>query len=72
METTPAVAGPLLQLGLLMGVVLVGNALVARRLPLESVPSILRGRVLLCNRMRPWLSLAAVLMTATGLVLLLG
>ena len=45
METTPSVAIPLLQLGLLMGIVLVGNAIAVRHLPTESVPGILRPRV---------------------------
>ena len=71
METTPSVAVPLLQLGLLMGIVLVGNAIAVRHLPLENVPGILRPRVLMCNRMRPWLGAAAAAMTATGLFLLL-
>ena len=72
METAPSVAIPLLQLGLLMGIVLLGNAIAVRHLPVESVPTILRGRVLLCNRMRPWLTAAAAAMTAAGLFLLLG
>lgn len=53
MESTPPIALPLLQLGILMGLVLVGNALAVRRLPLEHVPTVLRGRILLGNRMRP-------------------
>lgn len=69
MEPTPSVALPLLQLGILMGVVLVGNALAVRRLPIETVPTVLRGRILLCNRMRPWLAVAAAAMTAAGLFL---
>ncbi len=71
METAPSIAIPLLQLGLLMGVVLVGNAIAVRHLPIESVPGVLRGRVLMCNRMRPWLTAAAATMTAAGLFLLL-
>ena len=62
---------PLLQLGLLMAVVLVGNAVAVRRMPLETVPGILLGRVNLCNRMRPWLGAASVAMILSGLVLLL-
>ena len=71
MEATPSVAVPLLQLGLLMAIVLVGNAVAVRRLPLESVPGILMGRVNLCNRMRPWLGAASVGMIVSGLLLLL-
>ena len=69
MESTPSVALPLLQLGILMGIVLMGNALVVHRLPIETVPTVLRGRVMLCNRMRPWLAAAAAAMTAAGLLL---
>ena len=72
METAPSVAIPMLQLGLLMGIVLVGNAVAVRHLPIESVPEILRGRVLMCNRMRPWLSATAAAMIAAGVLLLLG
>jgi len=71
METAPSVAMPLLQLGLLMGIVLLGNAVAVRHLPIESVPGVLRPRVLMCNRMRPWLSAAAAAMTGAGLFLLL-
>ncbi len=70
-EATPSVAVPLLQLGLLMAVVLVGNAVAVRRMPLETVPGILLGRVNLCNRLRPWLGAASVAMILSGLVLLL-
>ena len=69
MEATP-LAAALLQLGILMGVVLIGNAIAVRRLPAEIVPHVLRERITLCNRMRPWLSAAALVMTATGLVLM--
>ncbi len=72
METAPPVAAALLQLGILMGVVLIGNAVAVRRLPEETVPLVLRERITLCNRMRPWLSAAALAMTATGLVLILS
>ena len=69
MEATP-LAAALLQLGVLMGVVLIGNTIAAGRLPAENVPLVLRGRITLCNRMRPWLSAAALAMTAAGVVLL--
>ena len=72
METSPPVAAALLQLGILMAVVLIGNAVAARRLPDETVPLILRERITMCNRMRPWLSAAALVMTAAGLVLILS
>ncbi len=71
MEATPSVAVPLLQLGLLMAVVLVGNAVAVRRMPLETVPGILLGRVNLCNRLRPFLAAASAAMIVSGLFLLL-
>jgi hypothetical protein len=72
METTPSVAAPMIQLGILLGIVLVGNAVAVRRLPTESVPGCLMGRVRLANRMRPWLAVAALAITVTGLLLHLG
>ena len=72
MEATPSLAMPMLQLGLLMAGVLVGNSLAARRLPVEVVPGILENRILLCNRLRPWLSAAALLMIVSGLAILLS
>ncbi|MEP7092009.1 MAG: hypothetical protein ABI776_18050, partial [Nocardioidaceae bacterium] len=62
-------ASSLLQAGLLTGVVLVAQVFVLRNLPIESVPGVLRGRVELCNRLRPWLIAAAAAMTAAGLLL---
>lgn len=72
METTPSVAIPLLQTGILLGIVLLGNVYVLRHLPAEVVPTILRGRIELANRMRPWLAVAALGLTVAGLVLQLG
>jgi hypothetical protein len=72
MEPTPSIAVPLLQLGVLMGIVLLGNVVVAGRLPIENVPGVLRQRVLLCNRMRPWLGGLALAFTAAGLILLVA
>jgi hypothetical protein len=69
MQSTAPVATSLLQLGILMGIVLVGNAIAVRHLPIETVPGVLRERVRLANRMRPWLSLAALAITAAGLFL---
>ena len=63
---------PLLQLGILMGVVLVGHGFAARRLPVEIIPGLLQARITLCNKLRPWLSAAALVMTMAGLVLILG
>ena len=72
MESTPSIAMPLLQAGILMGIVLWGNVVAVRHLPTEDVPGVLRGRIELCNRLRPWLIVAACAMTMTGLVLQLA
>ena len=72
METTPSVAAPMIQLGILLGIVLVGNAYAVRRLPTESVPGILMGRVRMATRIRPWLAVAAFAITAAGVILHLG
>jgi hypothetical protein len=72
MDTDPSVALPLLQLGLLMGVVIVAHGFAARRMPVGIIPGCLQPRVTLCNKLRPWLSAAALAMTLTGLVLIVG
>lgn len=69
MQSSAPLAWPLLQLGVLMGIVLIGNAVAVRHLPLESVPGCLQGRIELSNRLRPWLSIVAMAITAAGLVL---
>jgi len=71
MAATPDVAVSLLQAGAVMGAVLVAQMVVLRHLPVDTIPGILRGRVLLCNRMRPWLVLLSAAMAGSGLVLLL-
>lgn len=52
-----------------MGIVLIGNAMTVRHLSLEDVPGCLHGRIALSNRLRPWLSVVAVTVTAAGLIL---
>jgi hypothetical protein len=69
MESTPSIAMPLLQAGILMGIVLWGNVVAVRHLPTEDVPGVLRGRIEMCNRLRPWLIAVACAMAMTGLVL---
>ncbi len=69
MESDVIGSAALLRAGLLMGLVLLGQAVAARHLPAESIPGVLRGRVALSNRLRPWLVVAAVAMAATGLAL---
>jgi hypothetical protein len=69
MTSSGELAASLLQCGLLIGTVLVLQVVVARHLPVETIPGVLRGRVALCNRLRPWLILAAATMVASGLLL---
>jgi len=65
-------AAVLLQSGLVVGAVLVVQLFSVRHLPSEAVPIVLRGRIDLSNRMRPWLIGAAGVMVAVGLALQLG
>jgi hypothetical protein len=69
MESTSEIAMPLLQLGILMGLVLWGNVVAIRHLQPEDVPNVLRRRIELCNRARPWLIVVACAMAVTGLAL---
>lgn len=69
MEAHPDLAMALLRAGLLMGIVVIGQTVVVRHLPVESIPGVLRGRVELFSRLRPWLVVAAAGMAALGLVL---
>ncbi len=72
MISTSTFAASLLQAGALMAVVLLAQVLTVRHLPVETVPGVLRGRVELSNRLRPWLLGAAVAMVVAGVVLHLG
>lgn len=72
MASTSAIAASLLQAGIVLGIVLMGQVLTVRHLPVETIPGVLRARVALCNRIRPWLIGAAAAMALTGLVLQLG
>lgn len=69
MTSTTSVAAALLQTGMLIGVILLAQVVLMRHLSLETIPSVLRDRVALSNRLRPWLMSAAVAMAATGLIL---
>lgn len=69
MTSTTSVAASLLQTGMLIGVILLAQVVVMRHLSLETIPSVLRDRVALSNRLRPWLIGAAVAMAASGLIL---
>ncbi len=69
MAAHPDLAVALLRAGVLMGIVLIGQTIAARHLPVESVPGVLRGRIALSNRLRPWLVVAASAMAALGMVL---
>jgi len=69
MDATPTIATALLQAGLLMGVALLGHLVAVRHLPVENIPGVLRSRVELSSRLRPWLIGAALAMSVAGLVL---
>jgi len=69
MDSTSAMATSLLQAGALMGIVLLSQVVAVRHLPVETIPTVLRGRVELSNRLRPWLLAAALAMAVTGLVI---
>lgn len=72
MSSTPAAAASLIQVGLAIGTLLVAQVLVVRHLPVETIPDVLRSRVALSNRLRPWLIGVAAAVALTGLVLQLG
>lgn len=61
----------LLEVGVLLGVVLLGQMVGQRHLLAESVPLVLRGRVDFSNRLRPWLMGAAGALLLAGLLLAL-
>lgn len=69
MAATPDVATALLQVALVMGVVLVGQVVAVRHLPVETIPGCLQARIALSNRLRPYLLASAAVMAAAGLVL---
>ena len=72
MASTPEVATSLLQVGLALGTLLVAQVVVVRHLPVETIPDVLRSRVALSSRLRPWLIGVAAAMALTGLVMQLG
>ena len=45
------------------------QAVALRHLPAEAIPTVLRPRVELCNRLRPWLVGAATALALAGLLL---
>jgi hypothetical protein len=67
----PDAATSLLQTGVLLGSVLVSQAIATRLLARQEIPLVLRGRVALSKRLRPWLLVAAATMVSAGLVLAL-
>jgi hypothetical protein len=71
MAATPTLAVALLQAGLLTGVVLVAQSVAVRHLPVESIPGVLRARVALCSRIRPYLLASVATMVGVGLFLTL-
>ena len=72
MDTSSALAPALLQAGILMLIVIVGQAYAVAHVPVESIPTTLRHRVEMCTRVRPLLIVAALLLTVSGLVLQLS
>ncbi len=70
MEASPAIALPLLQGGLLLAGVLIAQLVAVRHLPVEDIPGVIRHRVEVCSRLRPWLFATAAAMVAVGLALL--
>ncbi|MEP6814103.1 MAG: hypothetical protein ABI873_00980 [Marmoricola sp.] len=69
MASVPDVAAPLLQAGVLVAGILIAQVFALRHLPVDAIPDVLRGRVALSNRLRPWLFVAALTMAVTGLLL---
>jgi hypothetical protein len=69
MGATPSLAAALIQAGLLMLLVLLGQQVAVRHLPVESIPGVLRGRVTKCNLLRPFLLVAAAGVAGAGLVI---
>ncbi|WP_310528109.1 hypothetical protein [Nocardioides sp.] len=69
METASSLAAALLQAGILMLIVIVGQAYAVAHVPVESIPTTLRHRVEVCTRLRPLLVVAALSLTVAGLVL---
>lgn len=71
MASMPDAIATLLLAGVILGCVLVVQAIVVPHLPPQEIPSVLRSRVALSSRLRPWLLAASMTMVASGLVLAL-
>lgn len=69
MASTPSVATSLVQTGMLLAGVLCAQVVAVRHLPVETIPGVLRGRVAMSARLRPWLLVSAIVMATAGLVL---
>lgn len=69
MDTSSALGTALLQAGILMLVVILGQAYAVAHVPEKTIPSTLRHRVEVCTRVRPLLVVAALSLTVAGLVL---
>lgn len=67
----PSDAWVLLQVGVLLFVVLVGQLVGQRHLQAGSVPLALRSRVEFSNRVRPWLMVGAVALVCAGVLVAL-
>lgn len=72
MDSSSALATALLQAGIMMLVVIVGQAYAVAHVPVKSIPTTLRHRVEVCTRLRPVLVVAALTLTVAGLLLHVG
>lgn len=68
MTTGPTLGVTLLQTGLLVACLLIAQVVAVRHLPAESIPGVLKSRVALSNRVRPWLLVASLTTAAAGLL----
>jgi len=71
MAPAAALATSLIQTGLLLAGVLLGQMVAVRHLQTDAVPRVLRGRVATSTRIRPWLLVTAISMAAAGCILYL-
>jgi hypothetical protein len=69
MASTPTIAASLIETSVILATVLFAQAIAVRHLPVESIPGVLRGRVAMCSRVRPWLLFTALAMAVMGLLL---
>ncbi len=66
----PATATTLLQLGLLLALAVGGQLVAVHHLAEDEIPRVLRSRVALSNRVRPWVAGFAAALVGSGAALL--